>query len=448
MRPTGWQYLAVVSALALGSAPAATRPRYGGVLRVEMRERLASFDGSTRIASLIFDSLVRMDDEGRPRPSLALSWQSDAEQKRWEFRLRSGVKFHDGYPMTPATVAGVLQRLMGAAATVTASAESVVVKFDRPMPGLPAELARPAAAMIARGPDGSPVGTGPFRVARFEPGRHLSLAAFDDHWNGRPFLDAVEIEMGRPTRDQLVDLQIGKADLIELAPNEMRTATDRGARTWISAPVELIALAFGPARGSGDARLREALALAIDRNAIHNVLLQRQGVVTGALLPQWLSGYAFLFPPSMDLPRARQLVAEVPVADRTLPLSYDLGDPLARILADRIAVNARDAGITLQVTNQPRAELRLARVRLDSLDGALALSELAATFGLGEVHVQNRPDAIYAAERALLDGQRLVPLFHLPDACAVGPRVRIWQRPGIGRLGALRLADIWMGPEP
>src|SRR5581483_10009416 len=176
---------------------------------------------------------------------------------------------------------------------------------------------------------------------------------------------------------QFVDLQVGKADLIELAPNEMRAAADRGARIWTSAPVELLALVFGPGRGADNARLREALALSIDRAAIHNVLLQRQGVATGALLPQWLSGYAFLFPTAMDLPRARQLVAELPAADRTLPLAYDPADPQARILADRIAVNARDAGITLQVTNQPRGELRLVRARVGSLDGAIALAELA-----------------------------------------------------------------------
>src|SRR5207248_371480 len=143
--------------------------------------------------------------------------------------------------------------------------------------------------------------------------------------------------------------------------------------------------------------LREALALAIDRTAIHNVLLQRQGLITGALLPQWLSGYAFLFPSAMDLPRARQLVADVPPADRTLPLAYDPADPQARILADRIAVNARDAGITLQVTNQPRQELRLIRARVDSVDGALALNELTAIFGLGDARLpagQNRPDAL------------------------------------------------------
>ena len=270
-------------------------------------------------------------------------------------------------------------------------------------------------------------------MARFDAGRHLSLAAFDEYWGGRPFLDSVEIEMGRATREQFVDLQMGKADVIELAPNEMRTAAERGTKTWMSAPVELLALFFGPGRASDDARLREALALSIDRTAIHNVLLQRQGVITGALLPQWLSGYAFLFPTAMDLARARQLVAEVPSADRTLPLAYDAADPQARILAERIAVNARDAGITLQVTNQPRPELRLVRARFSSLDAPSALAELSAALGLGDTHLQtgrHRPEALYTAERALLEGFRVVPLFHLPDVYGVGAKVQNMAKAG------------------
>jgi ABC-type transport system substrate-binding protein len=295
-----------------------------------------------------------------------------------------------------------------------------------------AELARPSASITARGPDGGLVGTGPFRVTRFEPDRMLSLAAFDEHWGGRPFLDAVEIEMGRSTRDQFVDFQVGRADIIELGPSSYNTANK-----WSSSPVELIALVFGP-----ETRLREALALSIDRGAM-NAVLQRQGVVTGALLPQWLSGWAFLFPSNRDLARARQLAAEAPPAQRTLPLAYGASDPQARILAERIALNARDAGITLQVTNQPRSELRLVRARFYSIDAARALEELAAALGLGEPR-----GAPYTAERALLEGFRVVPLFHLPEAYGVGPRVKVWLKPGVSRMGELPLADVWLETAP
>ena len=121
-----------------------------------------------------------------------------------------------------------------------------------------------------------------------------------------PFLDGVEILLGRALRDQASDLDLGKADVVELGPNELRRQP-AGRSVWSSSPVRVLALVFAPR--FDDARVREALALAVDRSAIHTVLLQRQGEVSGALLPQWLSGYAFLFPAAADLGRARQLAA-------------------------------------------------------------------------------------------------------------------------------------------
>ena len=102
---------------------------------------------------------------------------------------------------------------------------------------------------------------------------------------GRPaFLDAIEVQMGRSLRDQLVDLEVGKADIVELGPNDLRHASERGGTVWSSLPLDLIALVVTPGRAE-DSRVRQALALSIDRAAMHNVLLQKQGEVTAALLP-------------------------------------------------------------------------------------------------------------------------------------------------------------------
>jgi peptide/nickel transport system substrate-binding protein len=425
-------------------------------LRIEMRGRVMSLDpaekaaetmdGATaRLQLLVFDRLVSFDRNGQPQPALAISWQADPERKRWELRLRPGVKFHDGYPLTTAGAGGVLQRLFNSRAAVTASGDTIVIQADHPLPGLLADLARPTASIAARGPSGDLVGTGPFRVTRWDAGRRATLAAFEDHWAGRAYLDAIEIEMGRAPRDQLLDLQLGRADLVEMPLSEIRAAADRGRKTWTSPPVELIALSFQRTPPAEDARLREALALSIDRAAIHNVLLQRQGEITGAILPQWLSGYAFLFSTAADLARARQLAAEASPAVRTLALGYDASDGLARIIAERIAVNARDAGITLQVSPQPpRPDLRLLRLRIGGLDPARALADAAPWLGAPELRLAAEP---YAAERALLDGFRVIPLFHLPEAYGVSAKVRTWLTPPLDLGGDLRLADIWLEKE-
>jgi ABC-type transport system substrate-binding protein len=273
-----------------------------------------------------------------------------------------------------------------------------------------------------------------FTITLWEGGRRAIYEANENAANGRPFIDSVEIQLARPLRDQSLDLELGKADIVELGPNEIRRQQP-SRKIWQSQPVRVVALVFN--RRVEDARVREALALAVDRAAILTVLLQRLGEVSGALLPQWLSGYSFLFPASPDLARARTLAAGAH------SLSLGVSAPGLRSIADRIALNARDAGLTINVTPQSSgADIRLMEARIPSADPARALAALAAAFGLPEPQRAETPDALYAAERNLLEGFRVVPLFHLPEVYGVAPRVK--GGPGITPLGEWRFGDLWI----
>ena len=276
-----------------------------------------------------------------------------------------------------------------------------------------------------------------FRIVRWEPGARAGYSSAENAPGGRPYVDGVDVVLARPLREQSIDLEIGKADVVELGPNELRRAT-AGRRVWTSSPVRVLALTFG-ARVA-DVRVREALSLAVDRAAIHNVLLQRVGEVSGALLPQWVSGYAFLFPAVPDLNRARALIAGLPPAARTLSMSVD--DPMWQQVAARIVVNARDAGIALSLGPSPAADVRLTEARVVSADPGRALAAIAASLGLGEPSRGDSAESLYRAERALLDGFRAIPLFHLPYVYGVGPRVK--GGPGIGPLGEWRFETVWL----
>lgn len=455
MPPTIWRLAAVLSLLALAqTAGAASRPRYGGTLRVELRAALAALDptepgdAAGRLMPLVFDRLVQIDGHGRPRPALAVSWTHDPDHRKWRFRLRPGVRFHDGSVLAagPAIAAALAAALPGY--TVAAAADALVIESSRPAPGLLLELGR-LGYIYSRSAEGSPTGTGPFRLAGLEPGRRATFAANQEYWGGRPFLDSIEVLMGRSPREQWIDLEVGRADLVELAPADVRRAADRGRAVWSSAPNTLLALVFHDGRPA-DTRVREALARSIDRGAIHNVLLQRRGEIAGGLLPQWLSGWEFLFPSAPDLPRARQLAAAIPPSSRTASLAYDAADPLSRAIAERISLNARDAGLTVHpAPGNARADARLVSLPVASLDPAQALSDFAAALGYKDWPRQDRPEDAYGSERALLEGARVVPLFHLPEDYGVSPRVRVWQPPAIGRLGGWRLADVWLdGDRP
>jgi len=402
--------------------------------------------------TLVFDTLTRLDDAGRAVPALALSWQSNPSNKRWEFRVRSNVKFQDGTPMTQEAIA---QSLTAANPGWHASAAGygVVIETDTRAPDLPLLLADARYAITRRGADGALVGSGPFRVAEWQPGRRAVFAANEENWEGRPFLDSIEVQMGRAANDQLIDLQVGKADLVEIAPDEARRAAERGARVWTSAPVELLALVFTPGWAAvEDARVREAVARSIDRGALTNFLLQKQGEPAGGLLPQWLSGYEFLFSAAADSGRARQLWSQISPVPPPLVLGYDASDALEKAVAGRVAVNARDAGIvvnTLALTNSAQnMDARLVRLRIASPEPGAALaalqSELAASLdAAGATPLPDRATAedLYARERAFIESFRVVPLVHLPEAYGLSPQVKDWMPLS---WGAWRLADVWL----
>jgi ABC-type transport system substrate-binding protein len=277
-----------------------------------------------------------------------------------------------------------------------------------------------------------------FTVVQWEGGRRAVYAADPAAASGRPFLDTIEVQMGRALHDQSIALNLGKADIVESDPSEPQRSGN-GNKIWSSSPVRVLVLVFGPR--IEDARVREALALAVDRTSIHSVLLQRQGEISGALLPQWLSGEAFLFPVSTDVAKARTLVAGVPASSRTLSIAVT--DPANRRIADRIALNARDAGLTVS-TAQPNAtaDVRLMEVRIVSSDPAQALTAVASALALSQPSRIDTPEGLYIAERALLDGFRVVPLFHLPDVYGVAPRVKGGL--GISPLGEWRFENLWI----
>jgi ABC-type transport system substrate-binding protein len=261
--------------------------------------------------------------------------------------------------------------------------------------------------------------------------------------------------MGSPLREQMIALEIGQADVVELAADQARKAALGGKRVWSSAPLELLALVFSrDTPAMRDARLREALALSLDRSAMYNVLVQKQGEPAEGLLPQWLSGYAFLFATGRDLDRARKLVSELSPAPAALLLACDSADPLARAVAERIALNAREAGLSVKVigADSPAAEagsadVRLVRTRVPGVDAPASLRQLAQALGVSDNFALSSSATLeetYAAERALVESHAVIPLLHLPEAYALGPRTKNWLAT---RWDDWRLAEAWMEAE-
>lgn len=475
-----WAAVAVVLWVAAAKGIRAARPQYGGVLRVDLRATSATllpakwkagsaeFASNERLAELVFDRLVTLDNYGRFQPGLATEWSHDGAAKKWQFTLRQGVKFSDGSVLTPGDVVTALQPLLPRGMQMTATTAGVSVQC----PGATNDLLE----LLASGPyfiykdsgNGLLRGTGPFVLesvstsardadkvngdAAPAPPQKLRFRVNELCWSGRPYLDAVEVTLGVAPGRALLDLQLGKTDLGELSVDTMKRAEHSNVKCWATAPLTLYALKFsGEAKTANEQVLREAISLAVDRGAMARVLLQKQAEPSGAFLSQWLSGYAFLFDTESDVERAKELRAKLPGnavgAAAALRISVDANNELSRLVAERIAVNARAAGLTLQTVKASGAkndgDAQLMTWRYTTLSPRTSLENLAATlkWQIPEGGVPEEPDARYAWEKRMIDEKNLLPIVTVPDFAALAGQVRNWAP---SPWGEWRLADVWL----
>jgi MarR-like DNA-binding transcriptional regulator SgrR of sgrS sRNA len=406
-----------------------TRPHYGGTLHVEIAgDPWNGDEGLTR--RLVFDGLTRLDADGAVQPALAVEWQSENANHRWQFRLRPGVVFHDGSPLTASAVVQSLNVSCNANCpwtAVHAVGPAVVFTSDSPMPNLPSLLAGDGF-LIAQTvtPDGKtpsdPVGTGAFRFAGYKDGV-MELAANEGCWQGRPFADAIEIRTHRAVRDQWLDLSVGRADVVEVPAEQLRQAHEQRLTLAVSQPVEVLALEISDTGALANPMLRGSIAASVDRAALYNVIFQKQGEVTASLLPQERTGYGFLFPAERDLNKAHELRGGLSAPPLTL--GYE-GDDAMQLAAQRIALNLREAGFDVQVSAKPgqHADLTLRRLPLEGGAAPAAMETLLRAAGETVAVPNLGTAALYRAEHEFLERRTLVPLLDLPRAYAVGPRVR------------------------
>lgn len=447
MKRSSLLLLAISSLLIARVAQSEDRAHYGGTLRVELRDSPQSLDPVTlntsalrSLSRLVFETLVSLDDQGRPQSLLATSWQAEPGDQRWRFLLRTGVFFSDGAALDAAAVAASL-RSNNSNWKVIATDDSVLIETDKADPYLPAELALARNSIVRHSGD-TLVATGPFTIAQWSAGQSATLKANEQYWGGRPFLDTIQVEFGKNDREQLIALDLGKADVVEMRAENIHRAEAENKNVIARAPSELIALLFASEpRSDDEAAARRALAVSIDRASLSDVVMQGGGEPASSLLPGWLSGYEFVFANSDSVPRS----ALAQRRSQKWILAFDSADPITRIIAQRIVLNARDAGITLEVNGAQSADVKLVRAPLDSDDPHVALIELAKALQLPIPNFKNESvTELYSAEKALLQSRRVIPLVHARSAVATRATVHEFK---MVPDGIWQLDNLWLSAE-
>ncbi len=332
---------------------------------------------SERVGALIYDALVHKDEHFNLQPWLATDWERP-EPRIWIFHLRPGVRFHDGKPLTAADVAWSIRSMTNGALTTSKSGSfanvtaietptplTVVVHTANPEPGLLFNLSDGLFGVVEDGAGRDeglhPVGTGPFRFVDQVQDKEVVLERNPVWWGGAPKLARVRFAVVPDNISMALELKKGSADAESnaITPDEVHALKDVPyLRTEVRPGADVYYANFNvndPALR--DVRVRQAIACAIDKEALIKALWQGRAVPARTLLPpgHWaeangadLPGYAF------DPARAKTLLDEAGLRPngKGVRLRFTLRtstDETTRLLAQVLQQQMEAVGIQLDL---------------------------------------------------------------------------------------------------
>ena len=326
--------------------------------------------------NIVFNGLTRMDETLTVKPDLAESWSFSPDLKTWTFKLRSGVKFHNGDTLVADDVVATFQRMLDPSSTAPAKGQytmvssikaadptTVVFELSIPYGGFADVLTDRQVKILSRNTlstiGKTPVGTGPFKFVSYTPGDRVVLAKFDGYFEpGMPKMDGVELRVMPEMSTKIAALKAGDIDILWDLPLDQ--VKPLGAESNVK--VESIATASWDAAVMSnilppfnDVRVRQAFHLAVDKNDIVDLTLFGQGVPTISPIPPTHEFYAHdIELPKPDVSAARKLLAQAGYPNGvTVPLILAGG----RVLRERLGVTlqqlAKPAGFNFQLQTVP-----------------------------------------------------------------------------------------------
>ena len=378
-----------IGAVAAGGLLEGAAPRRAGAQTTQKRELviaqggdISKFDphfstssNDIRVSFNVFDNLTSRHPDGKLHPGLATEWKA-ATPTTWQLTLRQGVKWHNGDPFTAADAKFSLERTFDPAAktmvaTVFTTIERIetvdpytlVVHTKKPDPLLPARLAFYGGQIVPKkyleqvGPDAfnqKPVGTGPIRLASWTKDDKAVLEANPDYWGGRIDVDRVVFRPIPETAPRVAALLKGEVDLITQLPSDHwdrvnQSPTTRGAGALYAGLYVLgINAKMAPLNNQG---VRQAMALAVDREAIVKELYRSRAIVPNGPIARGDNHYDAGLPPlRYDPKEARELVKKSGYKGEPIVIETSVGYVAHdKAMSEAIAGMWKDVGLNAAV---------------------------------------------------------------------------------------------------
>jgi peptide/nickel transport system substrate-binding protein len=325
---------------------------------------------SFEVLENVFDTLVAPGSNLEMRPALAESWDVSPDQLAWTFHLRRGVTFHDGSPFTADDVVYSYRRIIdeklansdkfSAVTDVTALDPATVrITLQHPTPNLLTNLGgfKGVAIVQRRNVESGqiathPVGTGPFKFTSQKSGDSITLKANPTYWAGAPKISGVTFRFIPEASTALSALQAGEIDWTDsIPPQRVATLKDDDSITLAATPSnDYWYLALNEARSPwNDVRVRQAIAYAIDRDAIVQATSYGTAVANQLAIPKGNPWYTPYDTYRRDIDKAKSLLAEAGASPKNLDMLVTTEYPETVTAAQIIADNLAPLGITVNI---------------------------------------------------------------------------------------------------
>jgi peptide/nickel transport system substrate-binding protein len=361
---------------------AAGNIKQGGTLRIAAQKPAAKLDPVAMADLGTYSPVVQcfeylcMGLGGTLSPMLAESWKPNADGTVWTFNLRKGVKWHDGKPFTSADVVATLDRLSGSnlKASIKAGSskaidentvEITLLAANGQFPWLlspynPQSVMTPADYVLGTTLDAKPNGTGAFKLTKYEAGVSAEYEANADYWGGKPFLDKLQFLFSEDLATMVSGLQGGAADAIIqfsvvggdaiLADKNLTVGIIRGAahrQLWMNCREGDFT----------DKRVRQAVALGLDRQALIDTVLKGKGDIANdhPIAPIYPFFDASQPQRARDVAKAKQLLADAGKAGLAATLYFPNLQEIPQ-LAQIIQSQLKDIGMTVTLQQEKEVD--------------------------------------------------------------------------------------------